>query len=122
MSALIVEDNPDVAQVLADILILYGWDVRIAPTPAVALLSLRREIPALILLDFNLPGTDGVDVLQYIKSDPLAKNVAVVFVSAESSPDAIERALASGARDYLVKPVDIDRLGEVLNSLSSTPC
>jgi CheY-like chemotaxis protein len=117
MSALIVEDNPDVAQVLADIMDSFGWQAHIAETPVAALLALRREIPALILLDFDLPGANGVEVLQYIKSDPLAKDVEVVFVSAEDSPDTIKRALASGARDYLVKPVDVDRLGEVLSSL-----
>lgn len=119
MSALIVEDNPDVAQVLADIMASFGWEARIAESPVAALLALRREIPALILLDFDLPGANGVEVLQYIKSDPLARNIDVVFVSAEDSPDTIRRALASGARDYLVKPVDVDRLGEVLGSLSS---
>lgn len=117
MSALIVEDNLDVAQILVDILASFGWEARIAETPVAALLALRREVPSLILLDFDLPGANGVEVLQYIKSDPLAKDVEVVFVSAEDSPDTIGRALASGARDYLVKPVDIDRLGEVLDSL-----
>lgn len=117
MSALIIEDNPDVAQVLADILASLGWEARIAPTPVAALLALRQKIPALILLDYDLPGANGVEVLQYIRSDPLAKNIDVVFVSAEDSPDTIRRALASGARDYLVKPVDVDRLGEVLDSL-----
>jgi CheY-like chemotaxis protein len=117
MSALIVEDNPDVAQVLADILASFGWEARIAPTPVAALLALRQKIPVLILLDFDLPGANGVEVLRYIKSDPLARDVEVVFVSAEDSPDTIGHALASGARDYLVKPVDIDRLGEVLGSL-----
>ncbi len=117
MSALIVEDNPDVAQILADIMTSFGWKTSIAETPVAALLALRRELPSLILLDFDLPGANGVEVLQYIKSDPLAKNIDVVFVSAEDSPDTIRRALASGARDYLIKPVDVDRLGEVLGSL-----
>lgn len=117
MSALIVEDNPDVAQVLADIMASFGWKTCIAETPVEALLALRREIPTLILLDFNLPGANGVEVLQYIKNDPLAQNVEVVFVSAEDSPDTIRCALASGARDYLVKPVDMDHLREVLDSL-----
>jgi CheY-like chemotaxis protein len=117
MSALIVEDNPDVAQVLADIMASFGWKTSIAETPVAALLALHRELPALILLDFDLPGANGVEVLQYIKSDPLARNIDVVFVSAEDSPDTIRRALASGARDYLIKPVDVDRLGEVIGSL-----
>jgi DNA-binding response OmpR family regulator len=94
-----------------------GWEARIAETPVAALLALRREIPALILLDHDLPGANGVEVLQYIRSDPLAKEIEVVFVSAEDSPDTIRRALASGARDYLIKPVDVDRLSEVLGSL-----
>lgn len=117
MSALIVEDNPDVAQVLADIMASFGWKTNIAQTPVAALLALRQEVPALILLDFDLPGANGVEVLQYLKSDPLARDIEVVFVSAEDSPTTIGRALASGARDYLVKPVDVDRLRDVLDSL-----
>lgn len=115
--ALIVEDNPYMASAMADMVRLFGWETQVATNPTAALHELRREAPALVLLDMNLSCINGLDVLSFIKREPAAKDTAVVIVSAEDSPAIIEQARREGARDYLVKPIDVDGLKRLLDSL-----
>ena len=72
---------------------------------------------ALILLDMNMPGVDGLEVCRYIKRDPTAGHTPVVFVTVEDDPGTREEAHAAGAMDYLVKPVEGDRLEEILDKI-----
>jgi CheY-like chemotaxis protein len=114
---LIVDDDPIMAETIASMVNLFDWETRIAHSPRRALEAIQMEPPALILLDVNMPGIDGFEVLRFIKRDPLAQQTPVVFVSAEDAPSLRERARAVGASDYLVKPVDIDRLEVILDNL-----
>lgn len=66
--------------------------------------------PDLVLLDMNLPRLSGTEVLQRLRSDPLLAAIPCVAVSANAMTGDIERALASGFSDYVVKPFTIDRL------------
>lgn len=111
---LVVEDNPRTAAALADMVGLLGWEVVVAHSPRRALQQLQTSKPALILLDFNMPGVDGLEVCRYIKRDPTAGDIPVVFVSAEEAPSIIEEARKAGAKDYLIKPVNISDLERVL--------
>jgi CheY-like chemotaxis protein len=111
---LIVDDDTSMAQTVAQMVSLFDWDTAIAPSPRAALERISRRPPALILLDLNMPGVDGFEVLGYIKRDPFAGDTPVVFVSAEDDPSIIARAKQAGAMDYLVKPIDFDKLEKVL--------
>ncbi len=62
--------------------------------------------PSIILLDLNLPGTDGRDVLQQIKSDPQLKSIPVVVLTTSDSDKDIKTCYAYGANSYMVKPTD----------------
>jgi CheY-like chemotaxis protein len=62
--------------------------------------------PAVILLDLNLPGTDGREVLQEVKQDPVLKTIPVVVLSTSSNPVDIETSYQHGANSYIVKPVN----------------
>jgi len=73
----------------------------------------------LILLDLNMPGVNGMEVCRYIKRDPLAGDVPVVFVTAEDDPGIMEEARRAGAMDYIVKPVDFERLETILAKITS---
>lgn len=64
--------------------------------------------PSLIVLDLNLPGTDGREVLRQIKSDAALRSIPTVVYSTSSSPRDIEFCYQSGANSYLVKPVDFE--------------
>ncbi len=66
--------------------------------------------PALILLDLNLPGTDGREVLEQIKQDRDLKKIPVVVFTTSSNPKDIEICYRHCIASYIIKPIDIDRL------------
>ena len=73
--------------------------------------------PAIILLDLNLPGTDGREVLTEIKSDSNLKKIPVVVLTTSSDERDIEKCYASGANSYMQKPVDLDGFVEAIGKL-----
>jgi signal transduction histidine kinase/ActR/RegA family two-component response regulator len=78
--------------------------------------SLAREhMPELILLDVNLPDMDGNAVLTKLKKDPRTSSIPVVVISADAMQSQVDRLLASGARAYLTKPIDVARFLEVVD-------
>jgi DNA-binding response OmpR family regulator len=114
---LIVDDDTNMGQTLADMVGLFDWNTQVVSSPRAAMESLQRNAPSLILLDLNMPGVDGMEVCRFIKRDPVAGDTPVVFVTAEDDPGTKARAREAGAMDYLIKPVDIDRLEEILDKL-----
>lgn len=75
----------------------------------------KTENPRLILLDLNLPDLHGAEVLQVLQKTPETANIPVVVLSANAIPTQIEKLLASGARNYLTKPFDIDQFLAVVD-------
>ena len=71
-------------------------------------LALTRR-PELILLDINIPGLDGYQVLEVFKADARLKAIPVIAVTANALPRDVERGLAAGFADYLTKPLDVGR-------------
>jgi signal transduction histidine kinase/CheY-like chemotaxis protein/CHASE3 domain sensor protein len=100
---LIVEDNPDAAEILVRHLETGGFRMSIARSGTEAVAMARELKPVAITLDILLPGIDGWEVLTRLKADELTRNIPVVVISMIDNP-ALGRAL--GALDYFVKPVD----------------
>jgi len=115
---LIVDDDPNMARAIADMVSLFDWKTHIVhgPGQAIKVLHLEKK-PALVLLDLNMDGVNGLEVCKYIKRDPLTGNPEVVFVTAEDDPTFVKKAKEAGAMDYLVKPVDIDKLESILDNM-----
>jgi len=63
--------------------------------------------PNIILLDLNLPGTDGKEVLRIIKTDPNLQKIPVIVLTTSSAEQDIEQCYAAGANSYVQKPVDL---------------
>ncbi len=114
---LVVDDNQEAANAIADVVRLLGWQAEVAPGPRAALHAVQRVPPALILLDLNMAGISGLEVLKFIKRDPSLIDIPVVFISAEDDPDTQQKTREAGALDYLVKPVDLDRLEAILEKV-----
>lgn len=76
--------------------------------------SARAPRPAIILLDLNLPGTDGREVLEQIKKDEELKTIPVVVFTTSSNPKDIEVCYRYGVNGYIVKPIDIKKLMKTL--------
>jgi len=75
----------------------------------------KAEKPKLVLLDLNLPDIHGADVLQALQSCPETSSIPVVVLSANAIGTQIERLLASGARNYLTKPFELDQFLAVID-------
>jgi CheY-like chemotaxis protein len=83
-------------------------------------LELARSLrPDLILLDLRLPGISGEEVLARLRDDPATAGLRVVVISAEARPGETSRVIDSGAERYLVKPVDVEELLSVLESVEA---
>ncbi len=98
---LVAEDDPAVAEMLMVVLRQEGFDTASAADGIAALDAARSYAPDVILLDLMLPGMDGIEVCERIRSE---SGVPIIMVTAKTEPDDIVRGLESGADDYVVKP------------------
>ena len=104
---LIVDDEPKNLRLLADIFSDdYQLSMATSGRQALQLLELTPEID-LILLDLMMPGMDGREVYQEVRSKPNLRELPVIFVTARDDPDSEIKALGSGAADYLHKPLHV---------------
>ena len=75
-------------------------------------------LPALILLDINMPKKSGLEVLEWIRRQPNLKSVPVLIFTSSSNPADMEKARQLGADDYLLKPSNPLKLGELVKTLN----
>jgi DNA-binding response OmpR family regulator len=102
---LIVDDEPDYCDALRDLLRSRGFEVAIALSGEEALPAYMQEKPDVVLLDIQMPGMDGLETLQELKV--LDQGANVIMVTAIEDDEIVMRAMAEGALDYIIKPVDL---------------
>ena len=73
--------------------------------------------PVVVLLDLNLPGTDGRDVLEQVKNDPDLRTIPIVVLTTASNPDDIRRCYRVGASSYIIKPIRFDDFLKTVRTL-----
>ena len=103
---LIIEDNALNLELVTDLLELHGFAVASARTAEEGLRLARELLPALVLMDFSLPGMDGLSATKNLKNDPATRHLAVVGLTANAMKGAQETALRAGCAGYLTKPID----------------
>lgn len=117
-SILIVEDQPELAQMIADLLEEAGYATHLAADGEQALAALAAQPPDLVLTDVNMPGLDGYGLAERIKTIPTTAGIPIVMMSAQDGRGARVIGLQSGAVDYLAKPLDpAELLAKVRNLL-----
>jgi DNA-binding response OmpR family regulator len=117
-SILIVDDQPDLAQMLQQLLRNEGFEARVASSGQEAIASVLADPPHLVLLDVSMPGIDGFAVAKMLKADPATATIPIIMVSAQVGRGARVIGLESGAEDYLTKPVDtVELLLKIRNLL-----
>lgn len=109
-SVLIVDDLEANRALLERRLEKYGFKVSSADSGATALAMLETELPDIILLDYMMPQMNGLDVLAQLRGNNVTRDLPVIMVTARAEADAVVEALASGADDYVTKPIDFDVL------------
>ena len=115
---LYIEDNP-VNVVLMEAMLgqAQGLQLRSAPLPEVGIELARLDPPDLILLDIQLPGIDGFEVLRRLRRHRRTRAIPVLALSANAAPGDAERGLAAGFDAYLTKPVELKALLETITRL-----
>ncbi|HQY90826.1 ATP-binding protein [Caldilinea sp.] len=120
---LLVDDNLAMMEMYVDYLRNTGCVVHVAEDGLAALRALAEIRPDVVLMDIQMPGMDGLEVIRRIRSwrDPDIAAAAVVALTALAMPGDRERCLDAGADDYLAKPVSLIRVGEVVERLANAP-
>ncbi len=110
---LIVDDSPDMRELLREVLVQAGWDARTAGSGQRALRLMRERPPDAVIMDLFMPGMSGVELRAQMLRDPVMANVPVVVLSAywRRPGETLE------AFDVLPKPFSIDRLLSVMERL-----
>jgi len=119
-SVLVVDDNLDNRDLLAEYLTFVGCTVATVSTGAEAITVAEAVRPQVVLMDLGLPGgLDGWDATHRIKSHPLLNQTVVIAVTAHGFPAEVERAMRAGCHAVVVKPYDLVALGRHVQLLVS---
>ncbi|MBL8056767.1 MAG: response regulator [Anaerolineales bacterium] len=117
---LYVEDNPDNRLLVRRVLEAAGYVVLEAPDAPSGLAQALTARPDLILVDINLPGTDGYALTARLKAAPGLEQIRVVALTANVMKGDRERTLAAGCDGYIQKPIDVDALpGQIARYLNN---
>ena len=108
--ALVIDDNRSTADALYQMLTVLDVSARVAygASPAITLLS--SFTPSLILLDINMPGVDGLEILAYLRREPRLKPVPVIVITSDDQPETGARVLKGGANAIIIKPATLEIL------------
>src|SRR6266700_3100881 len=105
---LYIEDNPENRMLVRAVLEAAGYDLVEAEDGLAGIEAAIREEPALILLDINLPGVDGYEIVAILKSFPNLASTPVIAVTAYAMQGDRQRTLVAGCDGYIQKPIDVD--------------
>lgn len=101
---LVVDDEPAIRDMISTALDVAGFDCLQAENAQQAHAMIIDEKPDLVLLDWMMPGTSGVELIRRLQRDELTKNVPVIMLTAKANEDNIVQGLEVGADDYITKP------------------
>ncbi|HKA89235.1 MAG TPA: response regulator [Haliangiales bacterium] len=106
----VVDDDRDICDALEDALRDHGYRVDAVYDGLRLVGALTVDRPDVILLDVAMSWINGFDLCAAIKQNPGFRSIPVVFISARATAEDVRHGLACGAEDYLIKPIDLDRL------------
>jgi two-component system cell cycle response regulator DivK len=118
---LIIEDNDKNRKLCRDVLQAKGYQTIESETAEEGLVLARDKSPALILMDIQLPGMDGIAALKQLRADPKTKDIRVLAITASAMTHNRTTMLAEGFDGYQTKPISLkDFLGEVQRVLTAS--
>jgi two-component system cell cycle response regulator DivK len=120
-AVLVVEDDPASQLLTQTILEEAGYEVLTARSADDALAQLDRKLPALILMDVDLPGRDGLSLTRLLKTMSPTTSIPVVALTAHSSLQRRQDAVAAGCIGFIAKPIDIHSFPERVAEFIGAP-
>jgi len=113
---LIIEDNEDIRENVAEILMLSNYKILLATNGKEGIESAQSNHPDMIICDIMMPGVDGYGVLHVLHKDPATQNIPFIFLTSKSERSDFRSAMELGADDYITKPFAGN---ELLNAIDS---
>ncbi len=113
---LLVEDTDHVVMMVTDYLELAGYHVEVARNGLDGINRARAVRPALILMDVQMPGMDGLEATRYIRQEVTLQSTPILALTALAMPSDRERCLAAGMNDYISKPVNLKQLVKTIEA------
>jgi DNA-binding response OmpR family regulator len=117
-TVLIVEDETDTAEMLAEMIRLCGYQPHHAYSAQAVFDLLFQKTPDVLLLDIILPDTNGLQLLRAIRAEQQFSHLPVILISGNCQPSDIEKGYLSGASAYLAKPVAFWELRDTIERLT----
>lgn len=114
---LIVEDNEANQMLARAVLEMEGFEVDIVSSAAAVIDYLRSATPALILMDIQLPGMDGLSLTRKLKGDVRTAHIPVVALTAHAMRGDREEALRAGCGGYIAKPIEVKTFGRQVGAI-----
>ncbi|MGB9612856.1 MAG: response regulator transcription factor [Candidatus Margulisiibacteriota bacterium] len=111
---LIIEDHPETAKLISELLQFEGIETITASNGHEGIEKANAQKPDLILLDVMMPGIDGFEVCQKLKTNPETSHIPVIIVSIRAATESQKQGKQAGADEYLTKPFEPFKLIEVL--------
>lgn len=119
---LIIEDNEKNRKLERDVLQFKGYEIIEAETAEEGVRLAQERLPALVLMDIQLPGMNGIDALAVLRADPRTKDIPVIAVTASAMTQDRQKIMAAGFDSYQRKPLDIREFVEaVREALERSP-
>ncbi len=119
---LLIDDDADFRALIGRLLGRAGFEMRYAAGREAIIAEMRKQpVPDLVLLDVNIPGTNGFEILQKMMQVPALKVIPVIMITAEATRAAVTRGLVGGADGYLTKPLKGEILLKAVNTVLGLP-
>lgn len=114
---LIVDDNPDLVELLQVPLKIFGYEVLVASNGLEAVEIAHLKLPDLIVMDMFMPVMDGIQATSLMRLNPKTKDIPILAATASAAPGDRERCLAAGCDDYISKPFSYRELAAAIEKL-----
>lgn len=110
-----IDDDAEVGYIIRLMLRTMGFEARsfLYPREPVQLM-MKGTVPDLIVLDLNMPGVSGIEVLEFIRSREEWDHIPIIMLSVESAEEQVERSMELGADGYIFKPMTMDELSDAI--------
>jgi len=118
---LIVEDNEKNRKLERDVLQFHGYRTTEAETAEEGIRLARESLPALILMDIQLPGMNGIEALGHLRADPMTRAVPIIAVTASAMTQDRQKIMAAGFDGYQSKPINVKEFVAAIRQMLNRP-